>query len=188
MRPHLSILIWMILLSMLVTPPLWAAEEDEEPAPFVTPELVVPEPASAVMGWVDSRELQSLNGSWKLLGGPHASRVRRAAFLEAGRRRGPRSTLFSCWNTVIQTLLIFVCPVILIPSGKSFFSIETRCGTNAIFKVEAEANTRYHLWFGGANFDATVFLNGTPVARHKGGYVPFSVEVTAHLQASRAMI
>ena len=29
MRPHLSILIWMILLSMLVTPPLWAAEEDE---------------------------------------------------------------------------------------------------------------------------------------------------------------
>lgn len=60
MRPHLSILIWMILLSMLVTPPLWAADKEEAPAPFVTPELVAPKPASAVMGWVDSRQFKSL--------------------------------------------------------------------------------------------------------------------------------
>ena len=70
MGKHLGTLIWVVLLSMLAANPLWAAEEDEEPAPFVTPELVVPEPASAVMGWIDSRELQSLNGSWKLLVDP----------------------------------------------------------------------------------------------------------------------
>jgi len=131
MRRHVGTLIWAVLLSMLAANPLWAAEQKEESAPFVTPELVVPEPASAVMGWVDSRELQSLNGSWKLLVDPMQVGTP-GGFFGGWAKTRTRSTLSNCWNTVIQTLLIFVCPVILIPSGKSFFSIETRCGTNAI--------------------------------------------------------
>ena len=47
-----------------------ADTEEEEPAPFVTPELEVPDPDPAVMGWVDSRSVTSLNGSWKLLVDP----------------------------------------------------------------------------------------------------------------------
>lgn len=181
MGKHLGTLIWVLLLSMLAANPLWAAEEDEEPAPFVTPELVVPEPASAVMGWIDSRELQSLNGSWKLLVDP----------MQVGTPGG----FFGGWATTRTPvdafqLLEYSYPDaadIRVPGDfntqrQELFFYRDTVWYQRNFNVEAEANTRYHLWFGGANFDATVFLNGTPVARHKGGYVPFSVDVTAHLQ------
>ena len=181
MGKHLGTLIWVVLLSMLAANPLWAAEEDEEPAPFVTPELVVPEPASAVMGWIDSRELQSLNGSWKLLVDP----------MQVGTPGG----FFGGWATTRTPvdafqLLEYSYPDaadIRVPGDfntqrQELFFYRDTVWYQRNFKVEAEANTRYHPWFGGANFDATVFLNGTPVARHKGGYVPFSVDVTAHLQ------
>ncbi|WP_435218144.1 glycoside hydrolase family 2 TIM barrel-domain containing protein [Luminiphilus sp. nBUS_07] len=181
MGKHLGTLIWAVLLSMLAANPLWAAEEDEEPAPFVTPELVVPEPASAVMGWVDSREAQSLNGSWKLLVDP----------MQVGTPGG----FFGGWATTRTPvdafqLLEYSYPDaadIRVPGDfntqrQELFFYRDTVWYQRNFNVEAEADTRYHLWFGGANFDATVFLNGAPVARHKGGYVPFSVDVTAHLQ------
>ena len=40
---------------------------------------------------------------------------------------------------------------------------------------------RYHLWFGGANYKTTIYLNGHAIAHQSGGYVPFSVDVTEHL-------
>ena len=182
MRRHVGTLIWAVLLSMLAANPLWAAEQKEESAPFVTPELVVPEPASAVMGWVDSRELQSLNGSWKLLVDP----------MQVGTPGG----FFGGWATTRTPvdafqLLEYSYPDaadIRVPGDfntqrQELFFYRDTVWYQRNFNVEAEADTRYHLWFGGANFDATVFLNGTPVARHKGGYVPFSVDVTAHLQS-----
>ena len=36
--------------------------------------------------------------------------------------------------------------------------------------------------FGAVNHDATVYVNGTQVARHAGGYTPFSADITSALQ------
>ncbi|WP_437285838.1 glycoside hydrolase family 2 protein [Sorangium sp. So ce406] len=43
---------------------------------------------------------------------------------------------------------------------------------------------RLILHFGAVDYEATVWLEGSLVARHVGGYTPFSVDVTDHLGAS----
>jgi beta-glucuronidase len=53
------------------------------------------------------------------------------------------------------------------------------------FDVEIVPDKRYHLWFGATNFEATVFLNGSAIVQQKGGYVPFSVDVTEHVKADQ---
>lgn len=42
---------------------------------------------------------------------------------------------------------------------------------------------RAFLYFGAANYDARVYLNGEPLGRHVGGFTPFNFEVTDRLQA-----
>jgi beta-glucuronidase len=41
---------------------------------------------------------------------------------------------------------------------------------------------RYVLYVGAANYEATVWLNGAFIGRHEGGFTPFCIDVTAHLQ------
>jgi beta-glucuronidase len=51
------------------------------------------------------------------------------------------------------------------------------------FPVAADRKGRYFLRFGAANYSTTVYLNGTPLGRHEGGFTPFSFEVTKLLRA-----
>ena len=44
---------------------------------------------------------------------------------------------------------------------------------------------RLFLRFGAVDYSATVWVNGLPVARHEGGYTPFSVDVTRFLLPQR---
>ncbi|RFA17907.1 LamG-like jellyroll fold domain-containing protein [Subtercola boreus] len=45
-------------------------------------------------------------------------------------------------------------------------------------------NQHLRLNFGAVNYDATVYVNGTQVARHTGGYDAFSVDITGALRAT----
>jgi len=46
------------------------------------------------------------------------------------------------------------------------------------FTASPEEGKRYFLHFDGVNYSANVYLNGKPLATHRGGYVAFNVEVT----------
>ena len=46
------------------------------------------------------------------------------------------------------------------------------------FAVPANWNERVLLHFGAVDWDAAVWINGVPVGRHRGGYDPFSFDVT----------
>ena len=46
------------------------------------------------------------------------------------------------------------------------------------------ANSRVFLWFGAANYEADVYLNGHKLGHHVGGFTPFAFEATALLQPS----
>ncbi len=44
------------------------------------------------------------------------------------------------------------------------------------------------LHFGAVDTHAEVFLNGCPVAKHSGGYLPFSVDITEHIQNKNELV
>jgi beta-glucuronidase len=50
------------------------------------------------------------------------------------------------------------------------------------FDYQAKPNTRVFLYFGAANYDAIVALNGVPLGEHVGGFTPFAFEVTGKLR------
>ena len=51
-----------------------------------------------------------------------------------------------------------------------------------IFDYKPAPDKRVFVYFGAANYDAVVGLNGKKIARHVGGYTPFNVEVTGMLK------
>ena len=51
-----------------------------------------------------------------------------------------------------------------------------------IFDYKPAPAKRVFVYFGAANYDAVVGLNGKKIARHVGGYTPFNVEVTGMLK------
>jgi beta-glucuronidase len=50
------------------------------------------------------------------------------------------------------------------------------------FTVEPKPERRAFLRFGAVNYSASVYLNGTYLGRHEGGFTPFAFEVTALLR------
>ena len=55
----------------------------------------------------------------------------------------------------------------------------------ALYVREFEAprsGQRHFLYVGAANYEATLWLNGVFLGRHEGGFTPFCVDVTDHLQ------
>lgn len=46
------------------------------------------------------------------------------------------------------------------------------------FQAEKKEGVRTFLYFGAANYEAVVGVNGHPVGRHVGGFTPFNIEVT----------
>lgn len=49
------------------------------------------------------------------------------------------------------------------------------------FEYPKRASGRTLLYFGGANFRKSVYLNGRLLARHAGGFTPFNIDATDHL-------
>jgi len=47
---------------------------------------------------------------------------------------------------------------------------------------DAAAGRRWFVCFGGANYEADVYLNGKKLGRHVGGFTPFAFEVTGQLR------
>ena len=47
------------------------------------------------------------------------------------------------------------------------------------FNLEPEEGKRYFLYFGAANYESIVGLNGKVIGKHTGGYTPFNIEVTS---------
>lgn len=51
------------------------------------------------------------------------------------------------------------------------------------FEAAPASGRRQFLYFGAANYEATVFLNGERLGAHRGGFTPFAFEVTGKLRA-----
>jgi beta-glucuronidase len=65
---------------------------------------------------------------------------------------------------------------------ESLFLYEGTIWYRQTFDYAAKPGTRVYLYFGAANYEAIVYLNGEKLGTHTGGFTPFSFEVTGKVK------
>lgn len=163
----------------LIATPMVSAQEDggeEEEAIFADKKIDYPA-ADPVLGLIDARTSQSLNGAWNVIVDPMGVGLPGnvfGGFYENRRATTPQDLVEFDFHAS-ETLNV---PGDWNSQREQLFFYQGGVWYHRKFTVSATENIRHHLHFGAANFSARVFVNGKIVGEQKGGYVPFSFDIT----------
>ena len=148
--------------------------------PFAPKRIDYPAPGP-ILGFLGARSRTSLNGVWRAIVDPMGVGDPGSMFGGFPRNKQQRTgmELVEYDFESAQTLRV---PGHFNTQDDRLFFYQGRVWYYRTFTAPTITNVRQHLHFGGVNFDATIFLNGKGVGEHHGGYVPFSFDVTEHLQ------
>jgi len=144
--------------------------------PFAANQIDYPA-ADPLLGFVDARNMQSLNGEWRLIIDPMGVGDPGSIFGGFVHNRQPNTDM-DLIEYNFETSPTVRVPGDFNTQDERLFFYQGRVWYFTTFEAAPEDNTRLHLWFGGANFKTTVFLNGEGIGEHDGGYVPFSFDIT----------
>ena len=136
------------------------------------PAIADPKPGTLIAN-IPGRATQSLNGTWRIIVDPYETGLS-ARFWENRKPKdkndlieydfdtSPMLKVPGDWNSQRPDLLFYEGPV----------------WYERTFLYRKREHTRTFLHFGGANYFARVYLNGTKLGEHEGGFTPFDFEVT----------
>ena len=135
-----------------------------------------PDPSTLITN-LPGRATVSLNGSWRAIVDPFDNGKSRGFFrnekprdkselLEYSFDASPVLNVPGDWNTQREQLMFYEGPV--------WYRRE--------FNYHKRANTRVFVYFGAANYQTSVYLNGEKIGDHEGGFTPFNFEATSFLR------
>jgi len=134
-------------------------------------------PPSTLITNIPGRTTISLNGAWHVIVDPFGNGERSKFFLnqkavnksdlvEYSFDESPVLNVPGDWNTQRDQLMFYEGPV--------WYRRE--------FLYHKRANTRVFVYFGAANYQSSIYLNGEKLGDHEGGFTPFNFEVTSLLR------
>ena len=134
-----------------------------------------------LLGWLEARQKTSLNGQWSMIIDPMGVGTPGSIFggYPPNRKNLSGKTLVEYDFDAAQKIAV---PGDVNSQDERLFFYRDKFWLQRDFDVKLQDGTRQLLHFGAVNFAASIFVNGTPVGRHDGGYVPFHFDVTAHLR------
>jgi beta-glucuronidase len=129
-------------------------------------------PSSAIAN-VGARTTISLDGVWNTIVDPYETGVGSRFFenskpktksdlVEYDFDRSPKLKVPGDWNSQRESLLLYEGPI--------WYQL--------YFSYQKHAHLRTFLYFGAANYQSRVWLNGKKLGEHVGGFTPFSFEIT----------
>ncbi len=132
---------------------------------------------SSLIGNVPNRTTISLNGTWRTIVDPYDYGHDGRFFLNA-KPRDQRDLVEYDFDT---------SPVLNVPGDwnsqrENLFFYEGTLWYKKSFPYQKREHTRVFAYFGAAASSATVYLNGTEIGSHEGGYTSFNFEVTDKLR------
>jgi beta-glucuronidase len=148
-------------------------------------------PASPALQNVNARAGLTLNGKWHVIVDPYENgfyNYRRDAFDAVPR---PTGGYFLDHKPADRSELVEydfdTSPTLMVPGDwnsqdDKLFWYEGSIWYRTTFDYPAKDGARQFLHFGGANYQADVYLNGAKLGRHVGGFTPFEFEVTGRLK------
>lgn len=155
--------------------------------------LAAPLPATPALLNVSARPGLDLNGPWHVIIDPYETgyyNYRREPFDAAAR---PTGGYFLDRKPADKSELIEYdfdgSPTLNVPGDwnsqdEKLFYYEGSVWYRRLFDHRPTADRRLFLYFGAANYQADVYLNGKKLGRHIGGFTPFEFEVTGLVKAT----
>jgi beta-glucuronidase len=160
---------------------LYAEEKSDADSFFEREAPNYPSPDNLI-GWIDSRQITSLNGEWSYIVDPMNNGLPESSFfggfpknktqktgmelIEYNFETAAKIQIPGAWNAIDKKLFFYRGPVWLY---KKFN-----------YQLKKEAIT--HLYIEGSNFTTKVFINGSIVGEFEGGYVPFNFDISKYLK------
>jgi beta-glucuronidase len=141
--------------------------------------------APACMANVYGRETVSLNGTWRTIIDPYNN-----GNLTARLEERPPEQPWNFWFEGVdqgpehrREHDFFTGDVLNVPGDwntqqERLFFYEGIVWYRRHFDYELPAGRRLFVYFGAANYEARVWLNGTSLGKHEGGFTPFQFEIT----------
>ena len=139
--------------------------------------LAVAEPsATNLIANVPNRTTISLDGAWNTIIDPYESGLGQRVYENV--KPKDKSDLVEYEFDASQKLLV---PGDWNSQRESLFFYEGPVWYQRYFAYQKHPHTRVYLYFGAANYQARVWLNGKKLGEHVGGFTPFNFEITGEV-------
>ena len=158
------------------------SEDQSDADSFFGREAPVYPSSDHLIGWIDSRQIQSLNGEWSYIVDPMNNGLPESSFfggfpknkiqktgmelIEYNFETASKIEIPGAWNALDERLFFYRGPVWLYKK----------------FNYSPKKETLTHLYIEGSNFTTKIFLNGSIVGEFVGGYVPFNFNISKYLK------
>lgn len=158
------------------------SEDQSDADSFFGREAPVYPSADHLIGWIDSRQIESLNGEWSYIVDPMNNGLPESSFfggfpknkiqktgmelIEYNFETASKIQIPGAWNAIDERLFFYRGPVWLYKK----------------FNYSPKKEALMHLYIEGSNFTTKIFLNGSIVGEFEGGYVPFNFNISKYLK------
>src|SRR5579872_6047783 len=140
--------------------------------------LAEPGPANLI-GNVAARTTINLDGNWNTIVDPYSGGVS-ARFYENRKPKDKRDLVEYSFDASEKLKV----PGDWNTQRANLFFYEGSLWYQRYFPYHKRPHTRVFLYFGAANYSARVWVNGTKLGEHTGGFTPFNFEITESVAAA----
>ncbi|MFZ1751317.1 MAG: glycoside hydrolase family 2 TIM barrel-domain containing protein [Saprospiraceae bacterium] len=140
-----------------------------------------------------NRNITSLNGDWSYIVDPYENGYYSFHSEVYDQKKGfSPSAFYNNYHTTDKAALVEYdfdsSPVLKVPSDwntqkENLFYYEGTVWMKKSFDHTLEDNKRLFIYFGAINYKADVYLNGTKLGVHEGGFTPFNYEISSVVKA-----
>jgi len=171
------------LLSFLIFFAFNLQSEDQSDADsfFEREAPVYPTPDNLI-GWIDSRQILTLNGEWSYIVDPMNNGLPESSFFGGFPKNKTQKTGMELIEYNFETAAKIQIPGAWNAADEKLFFYRGPVWLYKKFKYSPNKESLTHLYIEGSNFTTKVFINGSIVGKFEGGYVPFNFEISDHLK------
>ena len=160
---------------------LYAEDQSDADSFFGREAPIYPSP-DHLIGWIDSRQILTLNGEWSYIVDPMNNGLPESSFFGGFPKNKTQKTGMELIEYNFETAAKIQIPGAWNAGDEKLFFYRGPVWLYKKFNYSPTKEALTHLYIEGSNFTTKIFLNGSIVGQFEGGYVPFNFDISEHLK------